>query len=303
MNMSNEIILRSVYGKVGQTYFIQPCPNPRTGRLPDCVKPVKGPVDNTEMILSENDIAQMSEGLKHFVPADKVFAIVDGTKFDLDDIIDRANWESIEHCNWIAKDRYQRDAEGNLIIDGGAKRYGVADLYVERPGEFTKAKVDKKQYIYRALSYIYEDSESERIKKCRVLGRNLNVAAPADILDYLVEIAERTPKRIIDLYEGEDWKMHLFIIDAVDQGVIRKKDNIYHYDDKMLGGSIESTIAFLRDIRFKKLVDSIKRDTYPNLLTKSEMSDLQSEMTSGIPHFEEKTVVEETSKTTKTNKK
>lgn len=282
--MNNEIILRSVYGKVNQIYFIQPCPNPKTGKLPACVKTIDS---HGDMILSEDEVKKMNSGLVHYVPADYVHQIVDGTKFDLDDIVDKANWESIEHCNWIAKDRFQRDEKGELIIDGGAKRYGVADLYVDRPGEITKMKVTKKQLEYKAASYIYEDSESERIKKCRVLGRNLNTAAPADILDFLIDIAEKTPKRIIELYEGEDWKMHLFILDAVDRGVIRKKDNIYHYDDKMLGGSVESTITFLRDIRFKKLLDSIKRETYPNLLTKNEITELEAEITTGIPHYEE----------------
>lgn len=286
--MNNEIILRSVYGKVNQIYYIQPCPNPRTGRLPDCIRlvkgdPTKGP---TEMILSEDDIRKMNSGEAHYVPADAVFQIVDGTKFNLDDIVDKAKWEAIEHCNWIAKDRFQRDKDGTLIIDGNAKRYGVADLYVERLGEIVKAKVDKKQLVFRALSYIYEDSESERIKKCKVLGRNLSTAIPADILDFLIEIAEKTPKKIIDLYEGEDWKMHLFILDAIDRGVIRKKDNIYHYDDKMLGGSIEATITFLRDIRFKKLLDSIKRETYPNLLTKNEIAEIEENITTGIPHYD-----------------
>jgi len=294
--MSNEIILRSVYGKVNQIYFIQPCPNPKTGKLPSCVKTVDS---HDDMILSEDEIKRMNTGVVHFVPANKVFEIVDGTTFDLNDVVDKANWEAIEHCNWIAKDRYQRNEQGELIIDGGAKRYGVADLYVERPGEVTKARVDKKQYVYRALSYIYEDSESERIKKCRVLGRNLNTAIPADILDYLVEIAEKTPKKIIDLYEGEDWKMHLFILDAVDRGVIRKSEGIYKYDDKMLGGSIEATITFLRDIRFKKLVDSIKRETYPNLLTKTEIAEIEADITTGIPHYDEPTVVEPKTKATK----
>lgn len=297
--MNNEIILRSVYGKVNQTYFIQPCPNPKTGRLPECVKPVKGPDGNTEMILSENDIDQMSRGEKHFVPADKVFQIVDGTKFDLDDIVDAANWAAIEHCNWIAKDRHQRDANGSLVIDGNTKRYGVADLYVERPGEFTKLKLDKKQLIYRASSYVYEDSESERIKKCRVLGRNLRSAMPADILDFLIDKAEKDPQKIIQLYEGEDWKMHLFILDAIEVGVIRKSEGLYKYDDKLLGGSIEATITFLRDIRFKKLLDSIKRETYPHLRTKAEIEELQKETIKGIPHYEEEAPVEEVIETKK----
>ncbi len=281
--MSNVLIIRSVYGKVAQTYFIQPCPNPKTGKLPTCVKTVDS---NGDMILSEDDIDKMSKGLKHFVPADKVFSIIDGTTFDLDDIVDKANWEAIEYCNWIAKDRYERDAAGNLIIDGGAKRYGVADLYVERPGEIAKAKIDKKQQVHRACGYIYEDSEVERIKKCRVLGRNLANAIPADILDFLIDKAEKDPKQILALYEDEGWKMQLFILDAIDRGVIRRSDGIYKYDDKMLGGSMDATVAFLKDIRYKSISDSIKRETYPELLPKQTIQELENQVTANIPHFD-----------------
>lgn len=151
--------------------------------------------------------------------------------------------------------------------------------------------MSKKQIVFNASTYIYEDSESERIKKARVLGRNLINASSADVLDFLIEIAEKTPKKIIDVYEGEDWKMHLFILDAIDNGVIRRADGIYKYDDKMLGGSIEATITFLRDIRFKKLVDSIKRETYPNLMTKQEISEVEEEITKNIPYFDETTTV------------
>lgn len=281
--MNNEIIIRSVFGKVNQIYFIQPCPNPRTGKLPACVKTVNS---NGDMILSEEEVSKMNKGLVHYVPADHVFQIVDGTRFDLDDVIDAANWAAIEHCNWIAKNRFERDAQGNLVIDGNAHRYGNADLYVERPGEITEARITKKQLIHRACDYVYQDSESERIKKCRVLGRNLSNAMPADILDFLIENAEKDPKKIIELYEGEDWKMHLFILDAVDRGVIRKGEGIYRYDDKTLGASIEAVILLFRDVRYKKLVDSIKRETYPNLLPKKEIEELENGLTDGIPHFD-----------------
>ena len=271
--MGNEIIIRSVYGKVNQTYFIQPCPNPRTGKLPDCVKTVDS---HGDMILSEDDIAQMSKGTKHFVPADKVFSIVDGTRFDLDDIIDKANWEAIEHCNWIAKDRNERDAEGNLLIDGGARKYGVADLYIERPGEIAAMRVSRKQLVHKASQYVYEDSEANRIKKCKVLGRNLEKSLPADILDYLIDKAEKDPKKIIALYEDDDWKLQLFIVEAVERGVVRKSEGLYRYDDKILGASIEATVLFLKDIRYKTIRDSIRRETYPELLTKNEQEEITS---------------------------
>lgn len=281
MNMNNVIIIRSVYGRVGQVYYIQPHPNPKTGKYPPCVKTVDS---NGDMILSEDEIRRMNAGEVHFIPASQVFEIVDGTSFDLDDIVDKAKWESIEHCNWIAKDRYQKDINGDYIIDGGAKRYGVANLYVERVGEFTKLRVDKKKLIHKASSYIYEDPELERVKKARVLGRNLTNAMPADVLDFLIEIAEKNPRKIIDLYESEDWKMQLFIIEAVEKGVIRKSDGIYKYDDKILGGSVESVIQLLRDIQYKKILDSIKRETYPHLAPKSTIENLQNSLLDDTPY-------------------
>ena len=279
MNMSNEIILRSVYGKVNKKYYIQPCPDPRTGRLPACVKLVNS---NGDMILSEDEVSRLNKGLVHFVPANHVFIIEDGIRFDLSDVVDRANWEAIEHCNWIAKDRTERDAQGNLVIDGNAHRYGTADLYVERPGQITKNKVDKKAVVFKALTYIYEDSEADRIKKAKVLGRNLSVAYPADVLDFLIETAEKDPKKIIDLYEGEDWKMHLFLLDAIERGVVIKKDGVYRYDDKLLGGSIEACIAFLRDVRFNKLLSSIKIETYPELKSDEEITKIQEAAEEGL---------------------
>jgi len=279
--MSNVIVIRSVYGKVNQTYYIQPCPNPKTGRLPECVKPINA---NGDMILSELDLSEMSLGKKHFIKADHVFEIVDGTSFDLDDYIEAANWEAIKYCNWIAKDRFERDNNGELVIDGNAKRYGVADLYIYRPGEIAKIKITKKQLVHRACTYIYEDSEAERIKKARVLGRDLRKAIPADIEDYLIDYAEKHPKKMLDLYEGEDWKMHLFILDAVERGVIGRSDGLYKYDDKILGASMESTIIFLKDIRFKKILDSLKRETYPELMTKAEIDSINENALTGTPH-------------------
>jgi len=273
--MNNEIVIRSVYGKVSQIYYINPCPNPKTLRFPDCVKSVNS---NGDMILSQDEITDMGNGLKFFVPADHVEEVYDGKHYNLDDIVDAAHWESIKFCSWIAKDRFERAEDGTLIIDGGAKRYGVADLFVERPGEITSARVNKKQVIHRACDYIYQDSESERVKKCRVLGRDLRTAVPADILDFLLDKAEKEPKKIIELYEGDNWKLELFILDAIDKRVIKKSsEGIYTYGDKMLGAASSAVIAFLKDVRYKKIADSIRLETYPHLQSKEKISELEQE--------------------------
>jgi hypothetical protein len=58
---------------------------------------------------------------------------------------------------------------------------------------------------------------------------------------------KKDPNKIIKLYEDEDRRTHLFILDAIDKGVIKKSEGLYKYDDKMLGGSIESVIVFMKD--------------------------------------------------------
>ncbi len=282
--MINAIILRSVFGKVGQKYFIQPCPNPRTGRFAECVKNIDA---NGDMILSESEKEDQKNKLIHYIPINEIFVIEDGFKLDLTDVVDRCIWEAIQYSDIIAKDRDERDENGILVIDGDQQKYGTAELYVERPGEVTKARVTKKQLIFKAEQYIYNDSESDRIKKCKVLGRDLRNAYPADVLDYMISIAEKDPKKIIDMYEDDGWKMHLFILDAIEKGVIRRSDGIYRYDDKMLGGSIEAVITLLKDVRYKAILDSIKRETYIDYLPKSEIENIEKHQTDGIPHFDE----------------
>lgn len=293
--MINGIILRSVFGKVGQKYFIQPCPNPRTGRFAACVKPVNA---NGDMILSESDKEDQKEGKIHFIPMNEIFLIEDGYVLDLTDVVDKCIWEAIQYSDIIAKDRSERDENGILLIDGDQKKYGNAELYVERPGEVTKARVTKKQLIFKAQQYIYEDTESNRIKKCQVLGRDLRNAYYADVLDYMISIAEKDPNKIIDMYEDDNWKMHLFILDAIDRGVIKRSEGIYRYQDKLLGASVEAVITLLRDVRYKAVLNSIKLETYPEYMSQDEVDEMEKAQTDDIPHFEE-----DKKKTTATKKK
>ena len=104
INTSNKIILRSVRGKVGIRVIVEPCPDPKTGRFPDCVKPVDS---KNDMILSETD--KSDPNWRFFIKETDKFEIVDGTTFDLEDVKDRFIWEAIKNCPLIAPDYYAKD--------------------------------------------------------------------------------------------------------------------------------------------------------------------------------------------------
>ena len=256
----SKIVLRSVFGKVGMKYYIQPCRD-KNGNWPECVKQVDS---FGNMIVSD---AERNSG-KPFIKVTETFTVEDGKTFDLTDPWDNARWEAIRNCPMIADFRGQRDAKGNLIIDGDSKRYGRAELYIERPGVEVQKKISKRQKIHDAESYIFDDPKGAegRLKIARILGKHMSHASDSDIKDYLLEIASRDPEKIIKLYTGEDLELRTLFLDARDKGVIRSVSGIYVYGDGIsLGGTIDVVISWMRDPRNKKILESIKRDTYPDL--------------------------------------
>lgn len=280
INLSQKIVLRSVRGKVGIVVKVQPCADPKTGRFPNCVKKVDS---NGDMILSE---AEKNDPNKdYFISENAVFNIVDGTTFDLEDVGQRFVWEAIKNCPLIAPDYYAKDAKGNSLINGTsdwndkAPRYGIAELYIERPGVETARRVSKKKLLVDAYNHIYSDERGAegRVLKARLLGHRMDNMPDSDVTDYLLQTAERDPQKIINLYTGGDTAVRLLFIEARDKHVINYKDRLYIYgDDVVLGATDEAAILFLKDPKNAGLVRLIKQDTYPDLIQKGKKDDKSS---------------------------
>ena len=265
-NIDNIVILRSVFGKVGMKYYMNPIKDPKTGRFPDNVRTVDS---FGNMILSDKD--KNNDSI--LIPENKLFIIEDGRSFNLDDPWEKADWEAIKNCPIIAQSRDMRDAKGDLLIDGNSRRYGIAELYIERPGYEVAKKVSKKKKIHDAESYIYGDPQGSagRLKMARLLGKNMKNSPDPDVADYLLEIASKNPDKIIDLYTGDDMTIRLLFMDARDKNIIYIKNKLFLYSDNVvLGATDDSAITWLKDSRNYKVLQLIKRDTYPELFMSNE---------------------------------
>ena len=272
--MDNIVILRSVYGKVGQKYFLTPVKDPKTGRFPDCVKQVNS---NGDMIMSD---AERNSG-DPFVAVDHVFTIIDGTQFDLNDPYQRVQWEAIKNSPIIAPSRDARDSKGNLLIDGAKAegmvaqmraRYGVAELYVETPGVEVASRVNRKRKVHDAETYIYEDPKGAegRVLKARLLGKNMKNVPDSEVTMYLLKLAEKDPDKIIDLYTGTDTALLLLLIEAKERKVIVIKNKVYMFDEIALGVTDDAVIAFFKDPKNSKIVNFIMQETYPEMAKKTK---------------------------------
>ena len=273
-DLSNIIVLRSVWGKANQNYVLQP-QRDKYGQLPSCVRRVNNLGD---MILSEKDKEGSLEGL---IPEDEQIVVHDGSVFDLNNPRQAAEWEAIKNCFLIAPDRYAKDDKGNYLIDcsidftsnanyGRASRYGRAELYIERPGMESKKKLTARKLRLQAQNFIMQDEAGYEgwLRMAKVLGRNMTNQPAADVEEFLFSVADKTPEKIIELYTGGDIQLRLLFSTAKEKKVIKKKQNIYFYGTDqqiILGASEEAVINWMKDPKNAKALELIRHDTFPEM--------------------------------------
>lgn len=247
---SGKIVLRSVF-KV-PAIWVEPAPDPATGRFPDCV--AMGPLTEKQ-----------KDSKKIFIDIDKPLKVEDGLVLDLFDPHDRAQWEAIQHSSMIAKTRYFKDELGNLVIDGNAKRYGAAEIYVEVPGNESSVKISKRKKQNQAETFLFAASESDTRNIAKLLGSNMANSEFHDIQEFLLDIAMRTPDAIIEAFTGEDSSLRLLLIDALHKGFVTKRNGLYQYGDSIfLGASQDNAILWMKDPRNKKLLDNLRYEVHPD---------------------------------------
>ncbi len=272
--LENIIVIRSAVGKAEQSYHINPCKDPKTGMYPPCVRKVD---KHGDMILSEADKASGQQ----FVGENESIVVKDGSVFDLNNPLQKARWDAIKNCVLIAPDRDARDKNGNLLIDGTRKHDGRAVLYIEHPGRSTEIKMSKAKLQNKALHLIFTDTTEGLKIKCKLLGKRMDNAYPADIEDFLSEFAKRNPQKIIDLYTGTDTEVRMLFIEAVNRGVLRERQGVFMYGDKIaLGVTDDACIAWLKDPANQKIRGYIVEETYPEYQkkpTKAELAEQEKE--------------------------
>lgn len=278
--MENKIItLRTVY-KVKEYHF-QPTKQPN-GLNWDFVKPVRVDHDGQSyMVLSE---AERNDPMSaYFLPEDMDIVVTEGTTFDLSDPLQYNKWMAIKDNDLIAPMRDARDADGNFLIDGDKKRYGVAELYVDVAGEDSERSVNRRKQILEAQQYVFGDSPNGILTKCRLLGRNMKNAPFTDAQDMLLQEAEKRPMKVIDLYTGQDTGIQLLILDAKEKGILRKVNGWYMYGDTNMGATDEAVLTFLKTPMNKPTFDAFRNHVYPEFAKHVTPTPAATETVEAVP--------------------
>ncbi len=109
-----------------------------------------------------------------------------------------------------------------------------------------------------------DEGRDGRYNSAKLLGKTMKNAPDADVVEYLLEIAAKNPQKIIDLYTGDDITLRLLFVDAKEKNVIYMKNKVYLYaTDIVLGATDDAVITWMRTPNNAKVLDLIKKDTYP----------------------------------------
>lgn len=265
--MENKIVtLRTVY-KLKEYHFM-PTKQPN-GLNWDFVKPVRIDSDGSSyMVLSEAE--RNDPRSAYFLPEDLDIVVTEGTTFNLSDPLQYNKWMAIKDNDLIAPTRDSKDADGNFLIDGDKKRYGIAELYVDIAGEDSERSINRRKLIHEAEEYVFKDSENGILTKCRLLGRNMKNAPFTDAKDYLLQEADKHPQKIIDLYTGQDSGIQLMLLDAKEMNIIRKINGWWMYGETNLGATDEAMLTFFKTPMNKPIFDALKKHVYPQFALQFE---------------------------------
>jgi hypothetical protein len=103
-----------------------------------------------------------------------------------------------------------------------------------------------------------------RLLIARLLGKRMNNLPDAEVTDYLLQVAEKDPDKMIELYTGQDTSLRLLLIDAREKNVIFYKNKLYIYGDNIvLGATDDAALTWMKDPKNRKVLELIKKDTYP----------------------------------------
>ena len=98
----------------------------------------------------------------------------------------------------------------------------------------------------------------------------------ADVEDYLISVAEKTPEKIINCYTGGDMQLRMLFIEAREHGIILKKNGLYVYGDDgkvIIGASDDAAIEWMKNPKNTKTMAMIRRDTYPEMFPDEDVKD------------------------------
>ncbi len=188
----------------------------------------------------------------HTSPESKI-TLEDGIRFDLNNDVDRANWEWLKHLKEISP-----DLEGYLSNPS-------ATFYVYIEGREARKKNNGIALTFQAQKFVFEDSPVNYEDKAMLLGFDMTGENPETVKEFLLDQASevKSAKKVIEVYTSNALSTHLLYLKAKRKGIITTTDGLNKFGMQVLGVTDETSIAFLQEAKNSQVRDLLDQNVNP----------------------------------------
>jgi hypothetical protein len=178
--------------------------------------------------------------------------IFDGFEIDLDNPYDKVNWKWLKYLPELVpslEDSYDTP---------------LALFYVENLHKDTNDRIMKRKVKELAFKYLAESSPPKKADICRIMGTDSTYMSPLDLDDYLGEMADASPRKIVDAFEDRLIKVKLFLYALLDKKIVSKDvDGVYSWGAHILGVNEKSALIWLQVSDNAHYIKRLHEEVYP----------------------------------------
>jgi len=189
--------------------------------------------------------------------------IFDGFEIDLDNSIDAMNWEWLKFLPELVpslEDSYDTP---------------LALFYVENLHKDTEDRIQKRKVKEIAFQYLSNSTPPKKAEICRIMGVDSTYMTPLDLEDYLGEMADTSPAKIVAAYEDKLIKIKLFLYALLDKKIIIKdQDGVYSWGGIILGVNEKAALEWLQITTNAHYVKKLHDEVYPKPELKPESTEV-----------------------------
>lgn len=143
--------------------------------------------------------------------------------------------------------------EHNLIANNELEltRNPKADFYIEDLESKAKVEEINLNTEFEAMEILMNTTIEEKRGLLKLYPNTKGVDTFSETLvkTELMKKLKEDPKRFIAFYKDPDLKVRILIEELLEAGKLTKKGSFYNYEGEVIGSSVESAIAFFKDLK------------------------------------------------------
>jgi len=210
---------------------------------------------NSNQLLSGQPILTESDKLivPKVVTAESYMDLEDGKKINLNNA-----YEAIDYA-WAILTKELGESQEQMREDENCL------FYIEDVEKALDKKLDSKQRVFQAQSYIYDSTISKQRELVKLIGvKSADFWTERQILDYLLSFTEKSVRgnlgadTILSLKTDKSYDLRVFLLTLEEKKIISWNKGVLKFNDTSLGLTNEQAIEWLKDPANESIVEAMK---------------------------------------------